>query len=58
MEVQSVKLAQMASSLALVQDFLTMLPFFHFAMVMCILCYYMLEVCDLLFAFDFIEYYS
>ena len=45
-------------SLALVQYFLSMIPFLHFRMVMYILCYCVLEVCDLLFHFDFTRDYS
>jgi hypothetical protein len=41
--------------LALVQYFLTMLSFLPFRMVMGILCHCILEVCDLLFNFDFTE---
>ena len=54
MEIQSVQFAQLVSSLALVQYFLTMLPLFHFEMIMDILCQYMVKVCDLL-GFDVCE---
>ena len=57
-EMQSLEFTQLVFSLALVQCFLTMLPFLHFGIVMYILCYYMLEVCDLLFYFDFTWCYS
>ena len=40
------------------QYFLTMSPSLCFGMVMSILCHCMLEVCDMLFDFDFIGYYS
>ena len=35
----------------------SLFPFLPFGMVMYILCHYMLEVCELLFYFDFIEGY-
>lgn len=53
MELQSLEFAQQVFGLALVQYFLTMFPFPHFRMVMYILCHYMLEVCNLLYYFDF-----
>ena len=53
-EMQSLKFLQLAFGLALVQYFPTMFPSQHFGMVL----YYMLEVCNLLFDFDFIGYYS
>jgi len=43
---------------ALVQNFLTVLPFIPFGMVVYILCHYMLEIRGLLFYFDFIDDYS
>lgn len=45
--------AQLVFGLALVQYFLTVFPFLPFGMVMDILCHCRLEVCDLLFHFDF-----
>ena len=57
-EIQSLQFAWLVFSLALVQYFLSRIPFLHFRMVMYILCYYMLEVCDLLFYFDFTGDYS
>ena len=45
-------------SFGLVQYFLTVLPSLHLRMVIYILCYYMLEVCDLHFDFNFIGDYS
>ena len=56
MEMQSLELAEVISSLSLVQYFLTVLHFFPFGMVMCILCLYRLEDCGLLFAFAFAFY--
>ena len=53
LETQSLEFAQMVFGLPLVQYFLSMLPSLHFGMVLYILCHYMLEVCDLLFYFDF-----
>jgi hypothetical protein len=47
----SLELVQVAFGLALVQYFVTMLPSIHFGTVINILCYDMLEVCDLLFNF-------
>ena len=47
MEMQSMEFAQLGFGLALVQYFLTVLPFIYFEMVMYILCHYILEVCDL-----------
>ena len=41
---------------ALIQYFLIILLFLHFGKVIYILCHYMLEVCDLLFGFDFTDY--
>ena len=58
MEMQSLEFALIVLGLALVQYFLTMLPSLCFRMVMYILCHYMLEVCDLLFDFDFTGNYS
>ena len=51
MEMQGLEFAQLVFSLALIQYFLTMLPFLHFEMVMYILCHCMLQVCDLFFLF-------
>ena len=53
MEVQSLEFAQLVFGLALVQYFLTMLPSLCFGVVTYILGHFMLEVCDLLFYFDF-----
>ena len=53
MEIQNLQFALLGSGIALVQYFLTMLPFLLCGMVMYILCHCMLEVCDLLFYFDF-----
>ena len=53
MKMQSLEFAQLVFSLALVQYVLTILPSLCFRMKMYILCHYMLEVCDLLFDFDF-----
>ena len=52
LEMQSFEFAQLVFSLALVQYFLIILPF---GMTVYILSHYMLEVCDLLFDFDFME---
>ena len=51
MEMQSLEFAQMVFSLALVQYFLTILPFLHLEQVIYIQCHYMLGVCDLFFFF-------
>ena len=48
MEIQTLEFAHLVFHLALVQYFLTMLPSLCFGMVMYILCYYTLEVCDFL----------
>jgi hypothetical protein len=53
MEMQSLEFAQMIVGLALVQYFLAFLPFLIFEMAMNILFHFMLEVCNLLFHFDF-----
>jgi len=45
-------------SLALAQYFLTVFPSLPFGTTMHILCHYILEVCDLLFHFDFTGDYS
>ena len=58
MEMQSLEFAQLLFNLSLVQYFLNMLPSLCFGTVMCIPCHYMLEVCDLLFAFAFTGDYS
>ena len=52
-EMQNLGFSLPALGLDLIQYFLTVLPFLHFGMIMCILCHCMLKVCDLLFAFDF-----
>lgn len=52
MKIQILEFVQLASRLALVQYFLTMLPSLSFGMVMYILCHCMFKVCDLLFDFD------
>lgn len=57
MEIQSLEFAWTVFCLALVQDFLTVLPSLCFGTVMYIPCCDMLEVCDLLFNFDFIGNY-
>lgn len=51
--MQSVEFAQLSVGLALIQYFLTMLPFPHFEMGIYILCHFMVEV-NLLFDFHFI----
>ena len=51
--MQSLEFSLLIFGLALVRYFLAVLPSLCFEIVMCILCYYMLEVCDLLFDFDF-----
>ena len=48
MEMQSLAFAWLVFGLALVQYFLAVIAFLSFGMVMDILCYYMLEVCDLI----------
>lgn len=59
MEMQSFQFAQLASGLALVQYFLSMVPFLHFGMVMYILCHDVGEECDLsAFNLDFKGVYS
>ena len=58
MEMQSLEFAQLVFSLAFVQYFLAILLSMCFGMIICILCHYMLEVCDLLFYFNFIGDYS
>ena len=56
MDMQSLEFAQLVFGLALVQYFLTILPFLDFVIIMYILCHtYMLEVCDLLFYSDYRE---
>lgn len=57
MEMQSLELAQRVLSLALVQGFLPVLPFFPFRMLMYVVCHCLLNICDLLFYFDFIGDY-
>ena len=52
-EVQNLEFSLQVFGLALVQHFLNVFPFLCSGPVMCILCHYMLEVCDLLFYFDF-----
>lgn len=47
----------LAFGLAFVQDFITTLPLLSFGMVMYIQGHCMLEVGDLIFHFDFTEYY-
>ena len=44
MEVRSSEFAQLVFSLALVQDFLNMIPSLHFGKVTYILCHYMWEI--------------
>ena len=56
--MQNLEFALLGFVLALGQYFLTMFPFFHFGMVMFILCYCLLEECDLLFDFYIMEGYS
>jgi hypothetical protein len=60
MEMLSLESAPLGFGLALVQYFLTMLPFLCFRTVIYILCHYMLEVSDLVFFiyFYFIGDYS
>lgn len=58
MGVLNLEFALLVFSIALVKYFLTMFPFTTFGMVICILCHYILELCDLLFHFDFIGDYS
>ena len=58
MKIQDLEFVLLAFSLELVLYFLTILPFLSFGMVLNILSHCMLEVCDLLFDFDFIEGYS
>ena len=55
MEMQILKFAQLFFGLALVQNFLTMVPFLHFRMRMYILWLSMFKVCDL--SFDFVGDY-
>ena len=56
--MQSLEFAQLLFSLSLVQWFLTMFLFLPFGTVMYILHHCVLEVCDLLFYFDFMGDYS
>lgn len=57
-EIQSLELAPLVFGLALVQYLLTVFPFFPLGIAMCILCYCMSEVRDLLFNFDFTDFGS
>ena len=51
-KIQSLEFAQLVSGLAFIQYFLTTLHFLPFVTVMYILCYSILEVCDILFHCD------
>jgi hypothetical protein len=53
MEMQGLEFVLLVLSFALVLCFLTVLPPLSFGMVMDILSHCMLDVCDLLFDFDF-----
>ena len=53
MEMQSLEFAQLVFSLALVLDFLAMIPSICFVMIINILCQLMLEECGVLFDFYF-----
>ena len=53
MEMQNLEFTLLVFSLVLVKYFLIMLFFLPFWMVMYILCYSMLEICDLVYHFDF-----
>ena len=53
MEMQSLEFSPLVFHLALVLYFFAIFSSLHFGMVMYILYHYMLEVCDLLFDFDF-----
>ena len=55
MKMQNLEFAQLTLGLALVQHFLTMLPFLHFGIVTYILCHCILEVHNSLYNFDFTE---
>lgn len=57
-ELQYLEFVLLEFSLALVQYFPTMSPFFPFGMAMYILEHYMLEVYNLVFGFDFTQGYS
>ena len=51
METQSLEFTQPVLGLSLVQCFLFILPLLPFGMVTCIMCHYMLKVCDVLFGY-------
>ena len=53
MDMQSLNFVHLSFGLTLVQYFLTMLRSLCFGMVVHILCQCVLEVCDLLYDFDF-----
>ena len=54
MEMENLVFTLLGFVLDLVRHFLTVLPILPFGVVMYILCHCMLEVCNLLFDFDFI----
>lgn len=53
-EIQNLEFTLMTFGLALVRYFLILLPLLPFGMTICILCHFILEVCDPLIDFDFI----
>lgn len=57
MKAQNLEFAMPVFSLALVEDFLPMQTLLPFGRVMYVLCYCTLEVCVLLFDFDFMGDY-
>ena len=58
MQMQSLEFPQLAFGLAVVHYFLTMFQSLCFGIVMYILCHYVLEICNLIFDFNFTGDYS